>query len=164
MNKAKWANGVLLMCVLFAGADLGGSFYEGALVVPVWQANPPATLALIQPSHGGIELVRFWLPIHGIFNLLLFFSLWLCWKDLPRRKLILAALGTYIAMRIWTFAYFIPEITAFMQMPLDGPSTPELVARTQKWGWLSHGRGLLVLVSTVFLMKASLRSPRTVTP
>jgi hypothetical protein len=151
---------ILLACVLVSGMDLGGSFYEGALIVPVWSAAPPATLGLIQPKNGGINLIHFWVPIHTLFTILILTALALCWKDQPRKKLILGALASYAVMRIWTFAYFIPEIAAFTEMATNGPSSPELTARAARWGLLSNGRAVLVLITTFLMMKAALPENR----
>ncbi len=160
MKREDWAWLVLLITILLAGADLGGGFYEHALVFPVWSANPPQTLALIQPENGGISLIRFWIPMHGALTLALIAALVLNWKQKRERMLILLGFGAYLVMRVWTFAYFVPEITAFTQMSPSGPPSAELVERAARWGLLSHGRTVLVLIMAVSLIVAAMPGRR----
>jgi hypothetical protein len=160
MTKNQWARFSLILMVLLSGMDLGGTFYEHALVFPVWSANPPSTFALIQPQNGGISLIRFWIPVHSLFTLGLILALVLNWSKKNTRKLILLAFTSYAVMRIWTFAYFVPEIGAFIEMPLTTPSSLELTARAMRWGMLSHGRTVLVLISTVCLFLAVMKDDK----
>lgn len=160
MKREDFAWLMLLLAILMAGADLGGSFYEHALVFPAWSADPPRTLALIQPEHGGISLIRFWIPMHSALTLTLIVALVLNWKNRRVRNLLFGAIGAYAVMRAWTFAYFVPEITAFVQMSPKGPSSPELAERAARWGMLSHGRTVLVAIMTGLLIIAAMPGRR----
>ena len=154
MKRAHVLTWVLGLCLLTIGMDLGGGFYEGFLIVPLWNKIPPQTFRLIQPQNGGINLIHFWVPVHTLLTTLLITAITMAWKNKKLRQPILIALGTYFAMRIWTFAYFIPEITAFIATDPTGASSPELLARTKRWEILSHGRTLLVAISGWFIFKA----------
>lgn len=149
----------LLLAILAAGVDLGGSIYEHALVFPLWSAEPPRSFALIQPERGGLTLTHFWIPVHGAVTLALIATLALHWRARRERKLIAFAFAAYLAMRAWTFAYFIPEISAFMATPPDSDASG-LVERAARWGMLSHGRTLLVLLMSGCLIAAAVPSLR----
>jgi uncharacterized membrane protein len=96
--------------------------------------------------------------MHGVLTLALIVAVFKNWKDRPTRKLLLIGTIAYFAMRAWTFAYFIPEISAFMEMAPDAAvDRTELAARVAAWNNLSHGRTLLVLIMTACLFWAALR-------
>ena len=94
--------------ILVAGS-LGGGVYETALIDRLWPDNP----ALVQPSRGGINRKRFWMPAHFAFEALLGAALWSAWTRPDARRWLLAALVAHVAMRAWSFAYFIPRAIAF---------------------------------------------------
>ncbi|MCA1717312.1 MAG: hypothetical protein LC781_10940, partial [Actinobacteria bacterium] len=97
------------MALLLMALELGGSLYERLVVDPAWTTN----LAIIQPDSGGMNRKAFWIPLHGALTLLLPIALWACWHSRAARRWLLAALGVYLAMRAWTFAYFIPLAIQF---------------------------------------------------
>lgn len=106
MTVARWSLEVTLVTLLF---QLGGSLYEGLVVDTVWPARP----ALIQPAHGGLDRKAFWIPVHGVVQLSLPLALWAAWRAQEARRWIAGALLAYLAIRVWTFAYFIPVALAF---------------------------------------------------
>jgi hypothetical protein len=150
--KRALATPILLLVALLAAMELGGSFYEATVVYPAWSAAPPATLALLQGTNS-LQSTPFWIPIHVALEILLVAALVLNWSVQGRRNLILAGLLIHVAVRIWTFLYFVPEIMAFSSIAPNGPYSPELAARTAMWGtlgWLR--RGLIALDSLVLLI------------
>ncbi|HWU12715.1 MAG TPA: hypothetical protein VN157_01770, partial [Caulobacter sp.] len=111
--------------ILVAGS-LGGGVYEIALVDRVWPRNP----ALVQPDRGGIDRKRFWIPMHLAFEALLVLALWAAWPQPDARRWQLAALAAHVAMRAWSFAYFIPRALAFEKA---GDFDADLHARAMAW-------------------------------
>lgn len=101
-----WAARLALVVFLL---QIGGSLYEHLVIDRVWPANP----ALIQPDRGGVDRKLFWMPVHGAVTLALLVALWAAWRQPGARAWLLAALGAYLALRVWTFAYFIPEAMRF---------------------------------------------------
>lgn len=137
-------NGALLATVLM----LGGGLYEHLVVDPAWPSNP----TLVQAAHGGVSRVSFWIPIHGATTLLLLLSLWACWRERRVRGLLLAATGMYLAIRVWTFLYFIPRVIQFESAEA---LTGELASQARTWVFLSAFREPMVLFMIAALWIAS---------
>lgn len=126
---ARWS--LILLCFSVAGA-IGGGLFEHMVLQPLWSAAPPASFSVIQPGTG-VPLQTFWLPVHGAITVFLILSLVLAWRDVRTRRWLLVALASYVVMRAWSFAYFVPEMLAFQEVPTDGAPTPELLARVESW-------------------------------
>src|SRR5690606_3254709 len=103
---ATWATRLALVVFI---VQIGGSLYEHLVIDRVWPENP----ALIQPARGGVDRKVFWIPVHGAVTLALPVALWAAWRFPAARAWLLAAIGSYVALRVWTFAYFIPGVARF---------------------------------------------------
>lgn len=132
--------------ILVAGS-LGGGVYETALIDRLWPDNP----ALVQPNRGGINRKRFWMPAHFAFEALLGAALWTAWPRPDARQWLLAALAAHVAMRAWSFAYFIPRAMAFEKA---GDLDADQHARAMAWVRASGWRLLLDLAAAVSLCLA----------
>jgi hypothetical protein len=128
-SAAKWS--LILLCFSMAGA-VGGGLYEHIVLMPLWAASPPSSLAIIQPGTG-VPLQDFWIPIHVAITVCLLVSLVLAWQERKVRHFLLIGLGSYLVMRIWSILFFIPEMLAFQQVPLDAPPSAELTASVAAW-------------------------------
>lgn len=122
-----------VLALVVAGISLGGGLYETALIDPVW----PANLKLVQPKQGGINRKLFWMPAHFTFEPLLLLSLWAAWHVPHARTALSVALVSHVAMRAWSFAYFIPRALAFEKVK---HLTPELAIQMRRWSRLSKMR------------------------
>jgi hypothetical protein len=139
------------------GAALGGGLYEGIVVNPVWSQDPPGSFALIQ-ADTGVELQTFWIPIHGAITVGLLLALVLAWPERSVRRLLLIGLSAYAVMRAWSFAYFIPEMLAFQEVPVAAAPDPALAARVDRWVGLTWLRLPLDLVAWTCFLAALQRS------
>jgi hypothetical protein len=140
---AKWT--LVLLCFSVAGA-IGGGLFEHLVLVPIWSASPPASFAIIQPDTG-VPLQSFWIPVHGAITVFIALSLFLTWRQPRVRRLLLIGLCAYIVMRAWSFAYFIPEMLAFQQIPPGAAPSAELSARVQGWTFWSVFREPLDVIT-----------------
>lgn len=129
---------------------LGGALYEHLVVDSAWLSNP----ALIQPGRGGIERKDFWIPVHAIATLLLLGALWTGWAYRPARRWLLWALGAYMAMRLWTLAYFVP---VGLRLEAPGDLSPDMLGQARQWVTLSILRLPLLVASTICLWLAARR-------
>ena len=127
--RAKWT--LVLLCFSMAAA-IGGGLFEHLVLVPIWSASPPTSFAIIQPDTG-VPLQSFWIPVHGAITVFIVLSLFLTWRQPRVRRLLLIGLCSYIVMRAWSFAFFIPEMLAFQQIPTGAAPSVELSARVQSW-------------------------------
>jgi hypothetical protein len=106
-----WTPTLILIAAatLLACALLGGGLYEFLVVDPAWPKRP----GIIQPQNGGISRRRFWIPVHSVFEVLLIVALIAAWPDAAARLALAVALISHAAMRIWSFADFVPKAVAF---------------------------------------------------
>src|SRR5262245_6764354 len=141
---APWAvHGSLLLMVL----AIGGGLYEHLVVDSVW----PGNVTVIQPDQGGVNRGLFWLPLHAALTLALPVALWAGWRNPSVRRCVLVALGTYLAMRVWTLLYFVPLALRFQTEGFTD------VSEAQQWVLLSISRMPLGLLSAAALWVAGQR-------
>ena len=166
MSRQLAATWSLVGLCFSAAAGIGGGLYEKIVLVPIWSASPPASFAIIQPDTG-VPLQRFWIPVHAAISVFLVLSLILGWRDPRVRRLLLIGLGSYVVMRGWSFAFFIPEMLAFQQVPLDARPTEELVRRVESWTFWTAFREPLDVISFacyLFALRADRKAGRRVEP
>jgi hypothetical protein len=70
------------------------------------------------------------------------------------RRLLLVALVSYIVMRVWSGLFFIPEMLAFQQIPLDAAPSAALSARVSRWTFWTWFREPLDVISFVCALLA----------
>ena len=149
-NLAEWS--VILLCLSMASA-IGGGLYEHIVLTPLWSASPPSSFAIIQPGTG-VPLQKFWIPVHTAITLFLILSLALTWRQIEVRGLLLIGLGSYIVMRVWSWLFFIREMLAFQQVPIDSPPSVELSTRVARWTFWTWFREPLDIISCVCFLFA----------
>ncbi|HLV64915.1 MAG TPA: hypothetical protein VKY73_03855 [Polyangiaceae bacterium] len=134
LQRLQLARGLTYAALFAFGLDLGGSLYEHLVIDTAWVDNP----ALIQPAQGGISRGAFWIPMHIALTVLLAAALWATFKERAVRKRVLWAIGLYAAMRIWTFAYFVPLALQFesLQEPVLSPQMRSVAEQWVRWSWL----------------------------
>ena len=140
---ARWS--LILLCFSMAVA-IGGGLFEHLVLVPIWSVSPPASFAIIQPDTG-VPLQNFWIPVHGAITVFVVLSLYLTWRQPRVRRLLLIGLCAYMVMRAWSFAFFIPEMLAFQQVPPGAAASVELSARVQSWTFWSVFREPLDVIT-----------------
>ena len=130
---------VVALTTALALVALGGGVYEFLVLDPFWPQRPD----LIQPQRGGVSRRRFWIPAHTSFELLLIASIVITWNHRATRTLLLIALASHAAMRIWSAVDFIPKALAFERA--EPGAIAEAAAR--RWTRRSLGRLPLDLVT-----------------
>jgi ubiquinone/menaquinone biosynthesis C-methylase UbiE len=133
---------------------LGGGVYESVVVDPAW----PTNLQVIQPDHGGVDRKLFWGTIHGAFTFVLSASLRACWRRPAVRGWLLLGTGTYVAVRAWSFLYFIPLALNFETAP---GMTDHMMRQAATWVRLNPIRCVVTLVNVALFWRAAvaLRAP-----
>ena len=97
------------LTALLANIGLGGGIFEHGVIDHAWPRKPE----IVQPRKGGISRVRFWIPAHSAFELVLLVTLYLGWGHGDVRKALLLALAAHLAMRLWSAFDMIPKAIAF---------------------------------------------------
>jgi len=136
---------LILLCFSMATA-LGGGLYESIVLTPLWSKSPPVSFSIIQPGTG-VPLQRFWIPVHAAITPFIIVVLVLTWRDMTVRRLLLVALVSYIAMRVWSGVFFIPEMLAFQKIPLDAAPSAALSARVSRWTFWTWFREPLDIIA-----------------
>jgi hypothetical protein len=135
------------------GAAIGGGLYEQIVLTPIWTASPPSSFSIIQPETG-VPLQRFWIPVHAAITLFVLLALVTAWRDIKVRRLLLVGVASYVGMRVWSGVFFIPEMLAFQQVPLDSAPSTELGARVDRWTAQTVWREPLDVLSFVCFLRA----------
>jgi ubiquinone/menaquinone biosynthesis C-methylase UbiE len=128
---------------------LGGGLYENVVVDPAW----PTNVSIIQPGHGGVDRKVFWGLLHVALTVALPLGLWACWRRPAVRGCLLVATGIYVAIRVWSFLYFIPLALKF---EVAHGMTDPLMSEAPTWARLSPIRCALTLGSVIALWLAAL--------
>jgi hypothetical protein len=157
MMRAKMSTWALISLCLSMAAAVGGGLYEHIVLMPLWSRSPPSSFSIVQPQTG-VPLQRFWIPVHIAITVFALVALLTAWRDRPVRRALLVGLGSYVVMRAWSGVFFIPEMLAFQQVPLDSPASPELIARVESWTRWSWWREPLDVVSFLAFLLAFARS------
>jgi hypothetical protein len=147
---AKWS--LILLCFSMAGA-IGGGLYEHIVLTRLWSASPPSSFSIIQPGTG-VPLQNFWIPDHAAITVFVISSLFLTWKEMKVRRLLIIGLASYIVMRVWSGLYFIPEMLEFQKVPLNSPQSAELSARVSSWIYWTWFREPLDIISYLCFLLA----------
>ena len=130
--RTKVSTWALVGLCLSMAAAIGGGLYEHIVLMPLWSRSPPSSFSIVQPQTG-VPLQRFWIPVHIAITVFALVALPAAWRDRPVRRALLLGLGSYLVMRAWSGLFFIPEMLAFQQVPLDSAPSPELIARVESW-------------------------------
>ena len=140
---SQWS--LILLCFSMAGS-IGGGLYEHIVLMPIWSASPPSSFRIIQRGTG-VPLQRFWIPVHTAITSSIFLTLFLTWKEIPVRRLVLISLTSYFVMRVWSGLFFIPEMLAFQKVSPDSEPSTQLLARVARWRRLTWFREPLDVLS-----------------
>ncbi len=142
-----WLAAVLL------GIETGGGLFEHLVLDQAW----PENLALIQPEQGGVNRGTFWIPVHSLLSLVLLAALWASWPERPLRRRVAWVLGLHFALRVWSFAYFIPAAIRFEAATGTTRGAPDATA----WIIQSPLRTLVTFVAFALLFPPrSVAAPR----
>lgn len=125
----------------------GAQLFETFVLIPKWTAAPPGSLQLFKGKYG-LDLKTFWIIIHSIHEITFILAIIFCWNITEIRNWLLILFAVHFAVRVWTLAYFAPNIIRFQKIANTGETVADLPARTKKWKQLNYLRvGLFVAVS-----------------
>jgi hypothetical protein len=140
---------ILLVAVILMWVAVVAGTYQRIFQMPKWFDNPPASFERIRRQSKKAKL--FWIPLSILFMISMVTSLILNWEYLLTRNYIFASLGCFGLTGILSGLYFVKEVLAFSSMPVDAPTTPELLERTKFWLKWTTVRDLLQLLAAIFV-------------
>jgi len=136
----------LLITTLIYFLMNGAQIFETAVIVPKWTASPPESFQLFKGQFG-LDFKTFWIAMHSIHEITFLIAIAVCWK-LDIRNWLLVLFAIHFAVRVWTLAYFAPNIIEFQQLANTTHSSVNLLHRATWWRTLNYLRvGIFVAVS-----------------
>jgi hypothetical protein len=141
------AEGWLLITTLIYFIMNGAGIFETAVLIPKWTASPPESLQIFKGEYG-IDLKIFWIAMHSIHEITFIVAIVFCWNIPGIREAMLVLFAIHFGVRMWTLAYFAPNIIEFQKIANDGVVVAGLAERTRRWKNLNYVRtGLFIAVS-----------------
>ena len=144
----------LWLFVIALALDLGAGVYEARIVVPLWAAGVPATLAAGNP-YGRVAIdagMRFWAYVTSGVALLTVLALVLGFRaPAPQRVWQISAAVLELCVVAMTLLYFRPTLVRLFMGHGDGMTTEAIVSTVRRWVMLSNVR---IAVSFVALCSA----------
>ncbi|PHN07976.1 transposase [Flavilitoribacter nigricans] len=129
----------LLITILLYFLMNGAQIFETAVVVPKWTAHPPASLQFLADRHGA-SLKNFWILLHSVHEITFILAIVFCWKLGAVRNGLLLLFALHFAVRVWTLAYFAPNIIEFQGVAEGTIGASDLIRRANTWKMLNYLR------------------------
>ncbi|TVR84858.1 MAG: transposase [Saprospirales bacterium] len=134
----------------------GAQIFETLVFVPKWTASPPDSFQLLLVGQG-TGLKEFWIAFHSLHEITFLLAIAFCWKIKPVRNWLLILFVIHMAVRVWTLAFFAPNIIYFQEVA-DNPSlATELNDQTSLWKALNYVRVLIFMAISIGLIPLFLK-------
>jgi hypothetical protein len=146
-----WLSITTLLYFLMNGAQI----FETLVFVPKWAASPQNFALLLDGR--GVSLKTFWIVFHSVHEVAFILAIVFCWKLDPVRNGLLILFVVHVAVRIWTLAFFAPNIIAFQKIAETDPSTADLVSRTARWQLLNYVRVAIFIAVSIGMIPLCIR-------
>ncbi len=143
-----WLLANLLVYFLMNGAQI----FETLVLVPKWTAAPPSTFSYLSDKNG-VSLKTFWTVFHSVHEVIFMVSIAFCWQLPTIRNWLLVLFTLHFIIRVWTLAYFAPNIINFQKMAAGSLSpTPDLAEKANAWKKRNYLRvAMFVAISITIL-------------
>ncbi|MBO9152279.1 transposase [Chitinophaga sp. GCM10012297] len=142
-----WLGITVLLYFLMNGAQV----FETAVLVPKWTTAPPENFGLLA-DRNGVSLKVFWIVMHSVHEVAFILALIFCWKVAPVRNWMLLLFVLHMGVRVWTLAFFAPNIIRFQEMYETKQFAEGLVSKTQLWQMLNYVRVAIYIAISVGLL------------
>lgn len=141
----------ICLTTLFYFLMNGAQIFETLVFVPKWATSPPHDFKLLLDGKG-TSLKVFWIVMHSLHELAFILAIIFCWKLTPVRYWLLALFALHFLVRVWTLAYFAPNIIDFQKTAADPSHVKDLVQRVTDWQTWNYVRvALYILLSIAFI-------------
>lgn len=129
----------------------GAQIFETLVFVPKWATSPPHDFKLLLNGKG-TSLKVFWIVMHSLHELAFILAIIFCWKLTPIRYWLLVLFALHFLVRVWTLAYFAPNIIDFQKTAADPSLAKDLVKRVTDWQTWNYVRvALYIILSIAFI-------------
>lgn len=131
----------------------GAQLWETFIIIPSWTAAPPESLLFFSQPYG-LDFKNFWIVMHSIHEVAFILAIIFSWRLAKRRNFLLIMFALHMGVRIWTLAYFVPNIIEFQGLSELTGIDPELQARTIEWRNLNYLRVALFFLINILCFYA----------
>lgn len=134
----------------------GAQIFETAVVVPKWTAAPTESFHLFKGKYG-LDFKGFWIAAHSLHEITFILAIIFCWKIDPVRNWLLILFAIHFAVRIWTLAYFAPNIIEFQRIANSADTGVDLSSRASLWRNLNYLRVAIFVGVSIGLIPLCLK-------
>lgn len=154
-RRQTWANAVLFAIVLAAGFVTGAGLMAQLLMSAALDSRPQVFADLVRGSIGNAEALPFYVFNTPLEWVLVPAAIVLTWNNPRRRRLMLTALILWTFHRVWTYTWFVPQITGWGEGDPGTPLTTDQLDQARTWVNLSWIRGAIDVSATVLALLAA---------
>jgi hypothetical protein len=129
----------------------GAQIFETLVFVPKWTDSPPAHFKLLLDGRG-TSLKNFWIIFHSLHEVTFILAIIFCWKIDFARNSLLVLFVVHFAVRVWTLAFFAPNIINFQRIAETQSMAQDLVSKTSLWQTLNYIRVALFIAVSIGLI------------
>ncbi|NLR77344.1 transposase [Chitinophaga eiseniae] len=134
----------------------GAQVFETLVFVPKWTDTPPANFKLLLDGHGA-SLKNFWIVFHSLHEVTFLLAIVFCWKIDFARNWLLILFAIHFAVRVWTLAFFAPNIINFQKIAETNALVNDLVNKTMLWKTLNYLRVAIFIGVSIGLAPLCIR-------
>lgn len=134
----------------------GAQVFETLVFVPKWTDAPPTNFKLLLDGHGA-SLKNFWIVFHSLHEVTFLLAIVFCWKIDFARNWLLILFAIHFAVRVWTLAFFAPNIINFQKIAETNTLVNDLVNKTTLWRTLNYVRVAIFIGVSVGLVPLCIR-------
>ena len=129
----------------------GAQIFETLVFVPKWTDAPPANFKLLLDGHGA-SLKIFWIVFHSLHEITFILAIVFCWKIDFARNWLLILFAIHFAVRVWTLAFFAPNIINFQKIAETHSVVQDLADSTSLWRTLNYIRVAMFIAVSIGLI------------
>lgn len=143
-----WVFATLLVYFLMNGAQV----FETLVFVPKWTSSAPSAFNLLVDGKGA-SLKTFWIVLHSIHEIIFITAIVFTWRIPGIRMWMIILFTAHFAVRVWTIAYFAPNIIEFQKIATGSSSfTIDVSDKVSLWQKLNYARvAIFVAVSLAMI-------------
>jgi len=134
----------------------GAQLFETLVFVPRWAASPPDNFRLLLDGRGA-GLKHFWIVFHSLHEVTFLLAIIFCWKLAFVRNWLLALFAIHFAVRVWTLAFFAPNIIHFQKIAETPSLVNDLAAKVSLWQTLNYVRVAIFIAVSIGLAPLCIR-------
>jgi len=147
-----FANLTVLFAAIVVSTGFGASLVETVIHMSRYFADPPASFATWYGDQ--IHSTAFWMPLQLAELILLIAALVANWRFSARKRFLAIGLAVYVAIAVWTGAYFATEVQWLLRVAQESVVPTDFVSRAHRWYLLTWVRQVVAAIPFFSVMLA----------